>query len=117
MKLRQGKGSSDLELQKLRNNIHENERDIEKKYIERNTQDDIVIQDLKRKLEKSENNSNKEKEEDRRILISELENMKNSLEECYKTIDSLEEILESKEEELIKLNQEIDYELGNLFLF
>jgi hypothetical protein len=89
MKLRQGKRSGDLEIQKLKNHIDESSGAMEKQFIGKLSDGEMVIEELRKKLlEKDQVLGERDGEID--FLLKEIENIKISLEDTYRTIDGLE---------------------------
>jgi hypothetical protein len=89
MRLRQGKRTGELEIQKLKNHIDESSGAMEKQFIGKLSDSKVIIEELGKKLlEKDQVLGERGEEID--FLLKEIENIKISLENTYRTIDGLE---------------------------
>ena len=89
MRLRQGKRSGDLEIQKLKNLKDEDAGALEKEFIGKLSDGEMVTAELRNQII-SKDQLVSERDGEIGFLLQEIENIKISLEDTYRTIDGLE---------------------------
>ena len=95
-KTRQKSRNSDLEIQKIKNAMDEKIRETERYYSERYISEKESLIKLQAKYDQFRfthdnhtTKNSKAKEEEREFFLAEIEDLKISLENCYKTIDQI----------------------------
>ena len=114
MKITQKLRSLEFESQKQKNTYENTISENEKKFQIENDANKEIIEDLEKQVEDQEFDLKQEKEDETVFLLDQIEDLKNSLEDCYKTIDGLEEIVQFKDEDIDKILTSKDEDIYDL---